>query len=237
MKIYTIDDLRRAAPNKYKNFSDSALICDYSSRLNEDPNVIANTFGLEQLTPIDCDNEIYWQQVKDYKVPISGEVWGLVIALSFSFLLFAAKRLGRNFRAGSYRGLITLSLIYSSAFGLALGVVSAISKTIYTAALISVAWSIALFLFFSAFGCLRIALNNGQINQFAKIFVIRIRLKIIGRKDKAIWTKVATEMNSDFIDSGLWARSLSQANGREDAAKAIYSELRYDEIVLGQIDG
>jgi hypothetical protein len=236
MPIYTLQELRQTAPEKMRNMSDGALLCEYARQKNLSVNEVADYLGAIEFAPLDCGRELHWEDIKNYKLPISGGEWGLFVAIGFSLIWYFAKRIGRNVEATNHRRLIYLSLIYSVAFGLGLGIVSAINKPIYMVFSITVASSVLLFLFFFACGYLSVAIKNGNVNQAVGVFVSHIRLRAFGRKDKAIWKKIAAEMDSNFVDQALWMRSLSLANGHEDAAKAIYIKLRFDEIALNQTE-
>ena len=228
MAIYTIEQLRDAAPIALKNLPDDVLLCHYVKTVRRAQDYF-EYFGVDKPLIFSCETLI---DLYDVYLPANGLVTGVTaavgVAAAISWYKFCVRR-SRDFRHATAIKLASMA----GSLSILLGTFSLFRYNVITALSIFLVWTVVTVptLFFVGYFYKLIKSQgiSGLVKQVKGRFLQGKKL----RESQAVWLQVSDEIEAGNIDKALWAQCLAQAGGDEAKSKSDYMIKRYDQLEVG----
>jgi hypothetical protein len=233
MAIYTLDQLRAAVPEHYKNFPDDALICLYRRDLKSDvPQGQVFDYLNVEARPIflSCDQVI---QLHSLFLPKSLYVVGLTTLLICIIGLLIYRSLNKIIPTGT-KFTLGLKLASIGTFvSVFLLIPNLLRFDVVSALIYTVGWFLITVPLLFLLGFVIQLVKEPGLGEVMHLVSAKINKIMKPRKSKEVWLKISEEMDSGNLDKALWSQCFVKAEGNESKTKSFYMKARYDQLNVG----
>ncbi len=230
MPISNLDQLRAQAPARYKDFPDDVLICLYRRELKLDvpEGQVFDLLNVEQRPMfLNCDQVI---QLHSLFLPKSLYIVGLTTLLICLLGLLIYRSLNKKipidskftlaFKLGSFG-------TYASVFLL---IPHLLRFDVVTALTYTVGWFLVTVPLLLLLGFVIQQIKEVGFVELKNIAFVKFRKIVKSRESRAVWERIADEMESGNLDKALWSQCFAKAEGNESKTKSYYMKARYDQL-------